>query len=109
MQCRYQIFAAAPTWEIRITANTVVLHTTNESSILSFPTNLKLGEAMSFQYIAPTNEQKEKMQVFRDKFEALAQEISGTFPPSRGISLAVTKLEESAFWLNKAITNNDNR
>lgn len=61
---------------------------------------------MSFQYIKPTEEQIETMQVFRDKYEALAEELKA-LPPSRGLSLALTKLEESSFWLNKSITEND--
>lgn len=61
---------------------------------------------MSFQYIQPTDEQKEVMQVFRDKFELLAKEIVEQVSDSRGKSLAITKLEEASFWLNKGITNN---
>lgn len=61
---------------------------------------------MSFQYIQPTEEQKATMQTFRDKYESLATELK-TLPASRGLSLALTKLEESAFWLNKSITKND--
>lgn len=60
----------------------------------------------TFQFVAPTEEQKESMQNFRDKYQALADELK-TLPSSRGLSLAVTKLEESAFWLNKSITQND--
>ena len=62
---------------------------------------------MSFQYISPTEEQKAVMQNFRDKYEALANELKLTIKDSRGLSLALTKLEESAFWLNKAITQNN--
>lgn len=62
---------------------------------------------MSFQYVQPTEEQKELMQVFRDKFEALAVEMKEKVEASRGLSSAITKLEESAFWLNKGITKND--
>jgi hypothetical protein len=61
---------------------------------------------MSFQYIPVDEHTKEKMQVFRDKYEALAKELN-ELQPSRGLSLALTKLEESAFWLNKSITKND--
>lgn len=61
---------------------------------------------MSFQYVAPTDEQKATMQNFRDKYENLAKEIK-QLTPSRGLSLAMTKLEESSFWLNKSITKND--
>lgn len=61
---------------------------------------------MTFQYVQPTEEQKAVMQTWRDKFEALANEMA-QLPSSRGLSLALTKLEESAFWLNKACTGND--
>ena len=61
---------------------------------------------MSFQYIRPTEEQKRQMQEYRDKYEALFNDLKG-LPASRGMSLALTKLEESAMWLNKAITKND--
>lgn len=60
----------------------------------------------TFQFVEPTEEQKAQMQNFRDKYQALADEVK-TLAPSRGVSLALTKLEESAFWLNKAITQND--
>jgi ClpP class serine protease len=63
---------------------------------------------MSFQFVQPTEEQKALMQEFRDKFESISNEISEKVGSSRGLSLAKTKLEEAAFWLNKAITNNDN-
>jgi hypothetical protein len=63
---------------------------------------------ISFQYVSPTEEQKALMQVFRDKFQSLAEEIEKSVPLfSRGKSLALTKLEESAFWLNKGIVLND--
>lgn len=65
------------------------------------------NKTMSFQYVQPTDEQIEQMKNFRDKYEALAEELK-TLEKSRGLSLALTKLEESAFWLNKAITKNDN-
>lgn len=62
---------------------------------------------MSMQYTKPTDEQVEQMQVFRDKYEALANDIKESGFRSRGVSLAFTALEESAMWLNKAITEND--
>lgn len=61
---------------------------------------------MNFQYVQPSEEQKAQMQVFRDKYEALGKELE-LLPKSRGMSLAITKLEESAMWLNKALTKND--
>jgi len=62
---------------------------------------------MSFQYLKPTDEQVALMQDFRDKFEALASCIEDFAPESRGRALAITKLEEAAFWLNKGITHNE--
>lgn len=60
------------------------------------------------QYVQPTEQQIAKMQVFRDKYEALAKDIRLEFPiPTRGSALAFTNLEQSAMWLNKALTNND--
>lgn len=60
----------------------------------------------TFQYVSPTEEQKETMQKFRDLYGSLYKEIS-KLANSRGLSLAKTHLEESAMWLNKAITKND--
>lgn len=59
----------------------------------------------TFQFVKATDEQIKVMQNFRDKYEALAKEV-GELTSSRGLSLSLTKLEESAFWLNKAITQN---
>ena len=64
---------------------------------------------MTFQYVQPTEEQKATMQQFRDAYEQLVRDIKEALPESRGASLAITKLEESAFWLNKSITHNDQR
>lgn len=61
---------------------------------------------MSFQYIKPTEEQLKIMQRFRDRYTILHDDLK-ILEPSRGLSLALTKLEESAFWLNKSITKND--
>lgn len=60
----------------------------------------------AFQYKQPTEEQVQLMQKFRDMFESLHNEIK-ELNPSRGLSLSLTKLEESAMWLNKSITLND--
>lgn len=59
----------------------------------------------TLQYIQPTDEQKATMQNFRDKLETLYKEVE-LLPKNRGISLAMTKLEEASMWLNKGITNN---
>jgi hypothetical protein len=63
---------------------------------------------MTFQYAQPTEDQKQAMQHFRDEYEKLSTEIKNMqeISPNRGFALALTKLEESAMWLNKALTNN---
>jgi len=61
----------------------------------------------NFNYVQPTEEQKERMQIFRDKFAALCTDIIDSVPNGRGRALAFSKLEEASFWLNKAITLND--
>lgn len=62
---------------------------------------------MSFQYINPSEEEKELMQTFRDKFEELQILIDRKVQHSRWRSVCFTKLEEASFWLNKSITKND--
>lgn len=60
----------------------------------------------TLQYVKPTEEQLAEMQSFRDKFEVLFEELK-VRPESRGMVLCLTRFEEAAMWLNKAITNND--
>lgn len=74
------------------------------------PTTGSVGtdrKPVTYQYVLPTDEEKELMQNFRDKFEALHREIEEKVGYSRGRSTALTKLEEASFWLNKGITHND--
>lgn len=59
----------------------------------------------TLQFVQPTEEQKSLMQEFRDEAEALYRKVE-SLPPSRGRSLALTKLEEASMWINKAITHN---
>ena len=59
----------------------------------------------TLQYVQPTEEQKATMQEFRDKMDTLYKEIEA-LPKNRGTAVALTKLEETAMWLNKGITNN---
>lgn len=59
-----------------------------------------------FNYVQPTEEQLATMQIFRDKFQALYEEINSLDINNRGMSITNTKFEEAAMWLNKAITNN---
>lgn len=50
---------------------------------------------------------RELMEEFRQRFFVLEQRITQLVPNSRGRSLTFTHLEIAAFYLNKAITNND--
>lgn len=59
----------------------------------------------TLQYVKPTEDQLKTIQEFRDKFEVLFEEMK-KLPANRGLSIALTKFEESAMWLNKSITNN---
>lgn len=61
----------------------------------------------NFGYVPVDEETKAKLQTFRDLFQELANKMAEENPSSRGLSLAMTKLEEASFWLNKAITKND--
>lgn len=62
---------------------------------------------MSFQFVPVDEETKALMQEFRDKYESLCIDIKAYVPSGRGQALAITNLEQSAMWLNKAITKND--
>jgi hypothetical protein len=59
----------------------------------------------TLQYVKPTDDQLEQMQLFRDLFEGLFNEMKA-LPENRGLTIALQKFEESAMWLNKSITNN---
>ena len=60
----------------------------------------------TFKYVQPTEEQLNLMNAYREHYEWMKDHILAEIPDSRGRALALTKLEESAFWLNKGITNN---
>ena len=60
---------------------------------------------VTLQYVQPTDEQKAKMQEYRDLYTSLYEAVK-LLPDSRGKSIALTKLEESAMWVNKGITDN---
>lgn len=61
----------------------------------------------SFTYHAPKEDQPERYVLLRDEAKALALSILKYTPPSREQSLAITHLEESIMWANKAIACNE--
>lgn len=58
----------------------------------------------TFNYLKPTDAQVETMDDFRKAFAELAEHIETDVPESRYRSLCITRLEEAAMWVNKAIT-----
>lgn len=61
-----------------------------------------MKQSNPWQFHTPTDAQKAAMQSFRDAFEALAKLIEAEAPNCRQRALALTHLEESAVWANKA-------
>lgn len=61
---------------------------------------------VTFEYLQPTDEQKLTMNRLRTAYKALYEEVKSNLPANRGASIALTKLEESAMWVNKSITEN---
>lgn len=60
----------------------------------------------TFDYVKPTDEQIEIMQKYRNAFAELHKLVE-ELEHSRGRSIALTKIEEAAMWVNKSITKND--
>lgn len=60
-----------------------------------------------WQFHAPSDAQKARMQELRDAFQSLASLIEKNAPTCRERSLALTKLEEAATWANKAVNQSD--
>ncbi len=63
--------------------------------------------ARSFTYHAPKTDQAERYVELRDKAKELAELIVACTPPSREQSLALSELEGSIMWANKAISCNE--
>lgn len=60
-----------------------------------------------FTYHEPKGDQANRYTKIRDTAKTLAELIVGTCPPSRELSLALTKLEESVMWANASIARNE--
>lgn len=61
----------------------------------------------NFTYHAPKNDQPEKYVAIRAKAKELAELLVSYCPPSRELSLAITKLEECVFWANASIARSE--
>ena len=60
-----------------------------------------------FVYHAPSGDQPERYEILRDSAMGYARLLIGSCPPSRELSLSLTKLEEAVFWANAAIARNE--
>lgn len=67
--------------------------------------NEKIEKA--FTYHAPVGDQPDRYVLIRDEAKKLAKILTFNCPPSRELSLALTKLEESAMWANASIARNE--
>lgn len=63
--------------------------------------------ANNFTYHAPLHNQPERYTSIRGDAASFAGMLSVFCPPSRELSLALTKLEEVVFWANAAIARNE--
>lgn len=61
----------------------------------------------NFTYHAPFGDQPKRYEFLRNQARKLAQNFCSLCPPSRELSLALTKLEEAVFWVNAAIARNE--
>lgn len=61
----------------------------------------------NFVYHAPFGTQQARYVYLRDRAGSLANCMNRCCPPSRELSVAMTKLEEAIFWANAAIARNE--
>jgi hypothetical protein len=61
----------------------------------------------NFTYHPPKDMQTQRYQAIREKAKELAVLLHQECPPSRERSLAITNLEQAAFWANAAIARNE--
>lgn len=77
------------------------------STKVHYPTTMTEQIRRSFTYRAPNADQVPRYEHLRHLAKDLADMIDAYCPPSREKSLAITKLEESVMWANKAIACNE--
>ena len=61
----------------------------------------------TFMYHAPKDGQQDKYRAIREEAKTFAYLLIESCPPSRELSLAITKLEETVMWANSAIARNE--
>lgn len=82
---------------------------TNETGPKTYPMSDKIFEQVqkSHTYQSPKEDQPVRYQELRKSALKLSELILAFCPPSREQSLALTKVEESVMWANKAIAVNE--
>lgn len=61
----------------------------------------------AFTYHPPKGDEAARYGSIREQARSLALNLANTCPPSRELSLALTKLEEVVMWANAAIARNE--
>ena len=78
-----------------------------DSEIEQQPGDLIVRNAINFVYHPPKGDQVERYAELRTMTHSLADFFVKNAPPSRELSLALTKLEEAVMWCNAAIARNE--
>ena len=75
----------------------------------TYPITEEMAERINnnFKYHAPKDEQPEKYEKIRNHARGMASLLLNMCPPSRELSLALTKLEEAVMWANASIARNE--
>jgi len=72
------------------------------------PTETQLvAQEKNFVYHKPQGNQPERYEKIRSQGKELSNLLITNCPPSRELSLALTKLEEAVMWANAAIARNE--
>lgn len=61
----------------------------------------------AFTYHPPKSDQPTRYEAIRQVGREMANCLAGLCPPSRELSLALTKLEEAVMWANASIARNE--
>lgn len=75
----------------------------------SYPPSLQYLEELKnrFSYHAPFGTQQERYEEIRSRIYNLAEFLGSICPPSRELSIAMTKLDEVSFFSNASIARNE--
>jgi hypothetical protein len=76
--------------------------------VMSTPTDPR-SQVAKLQYVAPTDEQTERIKACRQSYIDLCTQIENLIPDSHERSVAITNLRTAMFWTNAAIVLNGGR